>query len=427
MSGSDPGLAALPACLCAVAVSVASADCVTSFQEDFYGAGDGPQSVAAADFDCDGDIDMAVANTFSSDVSILLNNGDGTFAGRSTVPLPIQPGLVTAGDLDNDGDADLALASSTADLQGAAAILLNNGDATFGPPVYQFVDFPALSTALGDLDGDGFLDLVVGMIWSPHLSIFFNNGDGTFGGDTPALVGGGEPTGPDLGDLDGDGDLDIAVDTGLNDVAVLLNDGVGGFADLTMYNAMEDPWYARLGDWEGDGDLDIAVYNWFSGTLSILRNNGDGTFAPQVYYVVGPGGGMIDVADLDVDGDLDIVVANGTVRVRLNDGNGVFNTFEILAAGSMNATVADLNGDGLPDLAMADVYADGVRVLLDPCIGIAGDLDGDDAVGILDLLTLLGDWGTCGSCSYSPCHADLNDDCTVGIADLLILLAAWSI
>ncbi len=179
-----------------------------------FGAGDNPNSLAIGDLDGDGDLDMAVANRNSDNVSVLLNQGDGTFADDVAYDVGGVPWSVATGDLDGDGDIDLAVAN--AEVSGdSVSVLLNQGDGTFAGNVpYGAGYFPAFVT-MGDLDGDGDLDLAVADAGFPKgpgtmVSVLLNDGDGTFVDDS--LYRAGDFTvSLAIGDLDADGDLELAV------------------------------------------------------------------------------------------------------------------------------------------------------------------------------------------------------------------------
>ena len=151
-------------------------------------------------------------------------------------------------------------------------MLLGNGDGTFQAAVnYGAGDWPS-SVAIGDLDGDGDLDLAVANDDSDDVSVLLGNGDGTFqpavnygAGDSPHSVA--------IGDLNGDGDLDLAVaNQSSDDVSVLLGNGDGTFQAAVNYGAGDEPSPVAIGDLNGDGDLDLAVANAGSGSVSVLIN-----------------------------------------------------------------------------------------------------------------------------------------------------------
>jgi len=327
-----------------------------------YGVGNNPRAVAMGDLDGDGDLDLVVANWGSDNVSVLLNQGDGTFAGQVTYGVGYDPWAVAVGDLDGDGDPDVV----TANWGGNVSVLLNQGDSTLASRVDYGVGSRPHSVAVGDLDADGDLDLVTANYDSNNVSVLLNQGDGTFASQVTYGVGS-NPQSVAVGDLDGDGDLDLATaNRESGNVSVLLNQGDGTFASQANYGAGYDPWAVAMGDLDGNGDLDLAVGNW-SGNVSVLLNQGDGTFASQVTYI--GGGNSIAVGDLDGDGDLDLVTAiypSHNVSVLLNQGNGIFASQVTYDVGNDPCSVAlgDLDGDGDLDLAVANWPDHNVSVLL---------------------------------------------------------------
>ena len=192
-----------------------------------------------------------------------------------------------------------------------------------------------------DLDGDRDNDLAVANGGSFHwpgntVSVFLNNGDGTFATNVDYTVGS-DPQTVFSVDLDGDGDNDLAVanlgffDFGLDTSIVvyqcLLNNGDGTFAPKVDYGVEDYPFSVCSVDLDGDGDNDLAVANLGSDNVSVLLNNGDGTFAPKVDYGVEDYPFSVCSVDLDGDGDNDLAVANlgsDNVSVLLNNGDGTF-------------------------------------------------------------------------------------------------------
>ena len=177
------------------------------------------------DLDGDLDLDLAVANFLSGDVSVLLNNGDGTFATDITYGAGTAPVSVAMGDLDGDLDLDLATANRDSD---DVSVLLNNGDGTYAADVLYGAGAVPRSVAIGDLDGDLDLDLAVANRNSHNISVLLNNGDGSFAADVTYAFGAGlEPYFVAMGDLDGDLDLDlVTANIVSDDVSVLLNECV---------------------------------------------------------------------------------------------------------------------------------------------------------------------------------------------------------
>ncbi|MBD3423088.1 MAG: T9SS type A sorting domain-containing protein, partial [Candidatus Latescibacteria bacterium] len=172
------------------------------------------------DLDGDGDIDLAVANAYSDNVSILLGNGDGTFTSAVNYGAGGAPQAVAVADLDGDGGLDLAVVNATSN---NVSVLLGNGDGTFGSAVNYGTGVDPRSVAPTDLDGDGDIDLAVANAYSDNVSILLGNGDGTFTSAVNYAVGN-EPQFVAAADLDGDGDNDLAVPNyNSYKVSILLN------------------------------------------------------------------------------------------------------------------------------------------------------------------------------------------------------------
>jgi len=174
-----------------------------------------------------------------------------------------------------------------------------------------------------------------------------------------------------VGDFDGDGSQDLAVTASSSvstpgTLSILLGRGDGTFRQGATYTMGVEPFAISAGDFRGNGKLDLAVANYMSSTISILLGNGDGTFQPAVNYSLnGALPNWIAVADLDRNGTLDLVVAEyygaagpGSLDVLIGNGDGTFRppvTYSTGTNGNAYAvTVADFNGDGVPDLAATD-------------------------------------------------------------------------
>jgi len=185
-----------------------------------YAVGTWPASVSAADLDGDEDNDLAAANSGSADVSILLNNGNGTFQAIVNYDVGGGPISIFASDIDGDGDNDLAVANVGSR---SISIMLNGGDGTFQAAVDYGVGVSPHSVFGCDLDGDGDDDLAAANWNSCNVSILLNNGDGTF--QTAVDYGvGSYPYSVFASDIDGDGNNDLAVaNTYSNNICILLN------------------------------------------------------------------------------------------------------------------------------------------------------------------------------------------------------------
>ena len=348
-----------------------------------------PEAVAIADFNGDGNKDLAVTNLNAEEfltVSILMGNGDGTFDEPVNYDLPdaefqIPTAIITA-DLDGDGDPDIATtATGNSD---TLVVLRNNGDGTFGSLVsYQPVlsqDYPLAVTA-ADFNEDGATDLAVAFLLrnsaAGNISVFPGNGDGTFRTPVPFDTGTDEPTSLTSADLNGDGRADLAATSqgddgdGPSDVSVLIGNGDLTFQSAVTYPVGTSPQFVIASDLDGDGRPDLATANYAANNVSVLIGNGDGTFGNATDYGAGMGSAPYGVASGDFDGDdkTDLVTANsGTngISVLPGEGDGTFGTPEPYAAGSGTAFVgvSDFNEDEKPDVVAANASSNDVSILL---------------------------------------------------------------
>jgi hypothetical protein len=330
-----------------------------------YPGGIQPSAVAVGDFNGDGKQDLAVANeTNPGTVSVLLGHGDGTFLTAQSYAAGVYPQSVAVGDFNGDGILDLAVANFA--YYGTVSVLLGKGDGTFLTAVtYPTAGKWPRSVAVGDFNGDGKQDLAVANQGDYYgngqgVSVLLGNGNGTF--QAPLAFGiDTHPTAVAVGDFNGDGKPDLAVASS-SGVSVLLGKGDGTF-QLAQILAGAGPRSVAVGDFNGDGKLDLAVtdYGDYDGNgqgVSVLLGKGDGTFLPALYYYV-PYPHSVAVGDFNGDGKPDLAVANdyGGVSVLLGNGNGTFQTTNVsYVAGSYSSAVAvgDFNGDGHPDLAVAN-------------------------------------------------------------------------
>ncbi len=256
---------------------------------------------------------------------------------------------------------------------------MGNGDGSFQAPL----NFPAgvhlYSVAVGDFNGDGWLDLAVANGGTPPryldagISVLLGNGDGSFQAARSFGAGSG-PSFVAVGDFNGDGVPDLAViNTGAFRVSVLLGNGDGSFKVARSFEAGSYSRSIAVGDFNGDGVPDLALTNGVSNSASVLLGNGDGSFQAARSFGAGNFPISVVVGDFNGDGVPDLAVANssstiygGTVSVLLGKGDGSFKTAQSFGAGGdpTSVTVADFNGDGVPDLAVANYYTNNVSVLL---------------------------------------------------------------
>ncbi len=339
-----------------------------------FGVGNQPNSVAIGDLNQDGILDLAVANWSSNDVSVLLGEGDGTFAAAQNFVAGTSPQSVAIGDLNQDGVPDLAVANSGlpgSGVESTVSVLLGEGDGTFGAAQNFVAGASPASVAIGDLNQDGVPDLAVansGAFMQPgSVSVLLGEGDGTFGaaqnfstGDLPRSVA--------IGDLNQDGVPDLAVaNRNSDDVSVLLGRGDGTFGAAQNFGAggWPGPVSVAIGDLNQDGVPDLALANTVY--VSVLLGQGDGTFGAAQSFGAGVSS-SVAIGDLNQDGVPDLAVArlaSANVSVLLGEGDGTFGAAQNFAADDqpMSVAIGDLNQDGVPDLAVAN-FQGFVSVLL---------------------------------------------------------------
>src|SRR6266581_2925877 len=182
-----------------------------------------------------------------------------------------------------------------------------------------------------------------------------------------------------VGDFNGDGKPDLVVsNVDSNTISVLLGNGDGTFQAAQSLPVGLNPWYFALGDFNSDGILDLAVADYGcsqechpspSNTVLVLLGNGDGTFRPAPNLTVGNGPAGVAVADLNGDGKPDLVVPNfdyNSISVLLGNGDGTFQAAQnyLVDSAPVFVAVGDLNGDGKPDLAVADLHTFNISVLI---------------------------------------------------------------
>ena len=302
----------------------------------------GPVSIALADLNGDKKLDLIAVNRDDGTVMVLLGNGDGTFQEGLTYPAGVRPVSVSVGDFNKDGKPDLAVAalcgSAGCHQQGSVSILLGNGDGSFKSGASYDVGFSPAAVTVGDVDGDGKLDLVVANSCGKSVacskgtaSVLMGDGKGSFTLKTDVDLGK-RVSSVALADLNGDGKLDlIAANSADNQVGILLGSGDGTFSSQVAYAVGVGPSGVIVADFDGDGRPDVAVANLKNSTVSLLHGNGDGTLHTAVAYPVGFGPDAIAALDLTGSGRLALITANGN-----SGGSPVGNDISLLANAGSN-------------------------------------------------------------------------------------------
>jgi hypothetical protein len=271
--------------------------------------------IAVGDFNRSGHAGLAVGLVFDEAAVILNGNGDGTYTISSAFvdTEGIDTSALGAADFNGDGNLDLAVVNNA---NGLSPVVLGYGSGAFNTAGQ--LDQQGAAVAVGDFNGDGKLDVADG------LPVSLGNGDGTF---KPASSSPGSPTqmlsGTVAGDFNGDGKLDLAATDGQG-LFVMLGNGDGTFQAPTVIAVGSEPNAIVTGDFNNDGKLDLAIANYGDNTVTLLLGNGDGTFtqASCSPIAVGKAPSALVAADFNGDGKLDLAVANsldgtGTVSILL--------------------------------------------------------------------------------------------------------------
>ena len=361
-----------------------------------FGVGTNPFSATVADINGDGQPDLIGANYGSSTVSVLLNiTAPGattpSFANQQTFATGAGPIFVTVVDVNGDGKPDLIVANANSN---TVSVLLNTTAPSATTPSFAaqqtFATGPApVSVTAADVNGDGKPDLIVANNGDNTVSVLFNTT--APGAPTPSFAAqqtfatGSGPNSVTVADVNRDGKPDLIVaNEGSNTVSVLLNTTASGattpsFAAQQTFATGSGPYSVTVTDVNGDGKPDLIVANVNGNTVSILLNTtapGAATpsFAAQQTFVTGLAPQSVTTADINGDGKPDLIVANGndnTVSVLLNTtapgaATPSFAAQQTFATGSspVSVTAADVNGDGKPDLIVANLNDNTVSVLL---------------------------------------------------------------
>jgi hypothetical protein len=334
-----------------------------------------PYTLTAADFDGDGKSDLAAVVVNSNQVAVLRNtSGSGSI--NFTVPVYFGTGAapfyIATADFNGDGKPDLAVANQNAN---TVSVLRNTsvpGTISFAARVDFATNPMPLNIATADLDGDGKVDMVTVDANTDSVSVFRNT---TVVSDTISFAAkwgiwvGGGPTGIALGDLDGDGKPDMVVcDPAYNRCLVFRNTSVPGtisFASGVIYTAGTYPQSASMADLDGDGKPELIIGNSSGNNLYVFRNlssPGSISLAAPDTISAGSGPSCISISDINGDGKPDITLADASsnaasvLQNKSTPGNIVFAPFVLFPVGARPEGIAsgDFDGDGRPDMALAN-------------------------------------------------------------------------
>ena len=300
-------------------------------------------------------------------VGVLLGNGDGSFQPTKTIALGATPTSAALADVNHDGKLDIVTTGSPGSQNWKLLVLLGNGNGTFqSPRNFALEDASSIgSLVVADVNGDGNTDVVIESD-SGSVGVLLGSGDGNFGAvRTFASVGNGPLA---VADLNHDHKPDVVtvtdeLDTGL--VSILIGNGDGTFSAPQTSSVPGGSDSAVISDVNGDGvpDIIMADYGPYTPTgdspncVGVLMGNGDGTFQAQRTFGTGPGPISAAVADVNGDGKPDIISANADshgVSVLMGNGDGSFAPHVDFSTGFSPHQVvpANLRSEGVMDLAV---------------------------------------------------------------------------
>jgi hypothetical protein len=313
----------------------------------------------AGDLDRDGAPDLSLPHEAVSDLRVVMNDGCGAFSAPRVHPMTAgaAPSTNEGADFDGDGWTDLAVGN----IRGRSiTVFLNDGKGSYRAPVDYQSGLGTRGLTVLDAEGDGDADVVTANRNTSNLALHKNAGDGSFAPVTFFDGGAQGETAVAAADANGDGFPDLFVGNyDSRSVTLLLNDGAGGFTLSATAGVTGQPWMIATGDIDGDGKADAVTCNSSGNNVAIVRGDGKGGLLTAVHYAVGAYALAIDLGDLDGDGDLDLISSDYSGKSFtgwINDGSGGFTsrfTLTAPAAGSCTLIV-DYDRDGDMDIIGID-------------------------------------------------------------------------
>ena len=413
--------------------------------------GDGkPDVVVAAGCSLAGNGASGISNcpASGSAVVVYLSNGDGTFQAPLVSGANLPPSIrsMVVGDFNGDGKLDVAVAADAGGgsdgSDGTITILLGNGDGTFTQVSQYAINglvSQANTLATGDFNGDGKLDLAVGIACYNisvnvcsvgAVSVYPGGGDGTLGTPTIYATVGNGAIFPVVGDFNGDGKLDLIAGCGSapgdifhSSLTFLQGKGDGSFTESITPLSFSGLSALASADLNSDGKLDLAITT-SPASVQILFGNANGTFQSPISYASSLNNGATNttsvlVTDLNHDGKPDLVISgslagNNGIQLFLNDGSGNFLSGPAYGLGGFELApivAQDFNGDGNVDVVMGSTISENSGTRADGTLSVLlGNGDGTMQGASILSQNLL------ASQTNSTITADINGD---GIPDLI--------
>ncbi len=313
---------------------------------------------------------MVTANSYSSDVDLRLNDGDGTLRRAGEYPVGGGPASVAVADLNNDGRLDIVTTNGGIahgegeEIPGSntISVLIQQADG------WARSDYPAgkvpMGIAIADVNADKIPDLVTVNRHESQLALLLGKDDGTFRRYTPIPIAGLTLARRlAAGDVNGDGAVDIIIPDESGNVIVVAGKGDGTFMSAVSYpTGGIEPVAVAVGDLNGDGNQDVVTANGYPAyDASVLLGSSEGRLGPPALVTTGFAPHSVVIADVNGDGSPDIVTGNvggNTISLLAARGDGSFEKNHDLPTGSKDGNnaiaVADMNGDGQPDVVTSN-------------------------------------------------------------------------
>jgi hypothetical protein len=301
-----------------------------------FTVGNGPRFITCADFNGDSNPDLATADYNADAISVLLGNGTGSFTPFTAYACTgsgVNPASIANGDFNMDGNIDLAVGD---EVSSNMSIFLGNGVGSFSLAGNYTAAMGTECVITDDFNNDGIPDLGSIAAGPNFVVLQMGTGTGSFPSANVYSCGGGSPRALTAGDFNGDGKRDVATTSSASgNLCVLLGAGTGSLNFSAIYSSMLSNAYGSIlnADYNLDGKLDIAAGPAGTSSVALLRGLGTGTFSPPVYFslVSGNASSMVN-GDFNADGKMDIASANNTgntISVLLNctSTSGIMDVF----------------------------------------------------------------------------------------------------